>query len=341
MRKIGELPDANQAGLFSRALYAQGLENDVETEDHGAFAIWVHDDDQLAKGRELLAQFAANPAAPEWATAAAGAAGKMKEEERAVAHSNSNVMTQERIEYERHHRGFAWVPLILTILSIMATFWAGERDLMPGNKSRPADVEEEFAAKEREQRREKIYITQVQTVFADALKNSTIDAEGNLVLKDPAHFHYSLSEIRSGEIWRLFTPIFLHFGILHILFNILWLRDLGGFMQHRFGAFYLLVFILTVAAVSNLTQLAVGGPQFGGLSGVNYGLLGFLWLRGKFDRGGIWQLNPQVVQAMIVWLVLCLFLPGVANGAHVAGLLFGMLTGYTTAMMANARRRHA
>ena len=71
----------------------------------------------------------------------------------------------------------------------------------------------------------------------------------------------------------------------------------------------------------------------------SYGLLGFLWMRGKFDRGGVWQLNPQIVQWMIAWFVLCFFMPNIANGAHAAGLLFGMVAGVATAKIANAKRR--
>ena len=72
---------------------------------------------------------------------------------------------------------------------------------------------------------------------------------------------------------------------------------------------------------------------------MNYGLLGFLWIRGRYDRSGVWQMNPYIVQWMIAWFVLCFFLPGVANGAHAAGLLFGMACGLLTAVIANARRR--
>ena len=339
MRKIGQLRDERQARIFSDSLYARGVENDVETEDDGAFSIWVHDDDQLAKGRSLLERFVLAPEAPEWQGAPQEAKRLRKEEDRVDAKRKSNVVTRERMEYERNYAGFAWVPLLLTILSIVATFWAGDVGFGLGSSSHGED-EAEFA--ERQARASHLFIESPENYFVrkQAAKMRKMMAEngvqlpeGTLAVQPP------LAEVRKGEVWRLFTPMFLHFGLLHLLFNIIWLRDLGGFLQHRFGAAYLLVFILAVAGVSNLVQLASSGPRFGGLSGVNYGLLGFLWLRGKFDRGGFWQLNPQIVQFMIAWFVLCFFMPGVANGAHAGGLLFGMATGFLTAQIANAKRR--
>lgn len=44
-----------------------------------------------------------------------------------------------------------------------------------------------------------------------------------------------LIDVRHGQLWRLMTAIFLHFGILHMLFNMLWLRDLGGMAENRQG----------------------------------------------------------------------------------------------------------
>jgi GlpG protein len=345
MRKIGELPEERQARVFSDALYARGLENDVETEDSGAFSIWIHDDDQLDKGRTFLEQFRAAPDAVEWQSATTDASRKRKEEARENARRGSNVITRERIEYERNFTGFAWLPLLLSIISIAVTIWAGELGMMPS--SHTPDMRREGRAEseaERVKRMETLTITKLRypktpeqftALLADAEEFGPDSRKVRRHRYDP-----TLPEIRSGQVWRLFSPIFLHFGILHLVFNIMWLRDLGGFIQHRFGAGYLAVLVLAIAAISNLIQLVwEQSPMFGGLSGINYGLLGFLWMRGRFDRGGFWQLNPQVVQMMMIWFFLCFFvIPNVANGAHAGGLVFGMLIGFATAKFANFRR---
>ena len=139
-----------------------------------------------------------------------------------------------------------------------------------------------------------------------------------------------LSEVRAGQVWRLVTPIFIHFGWLHLIFNMMWLRDLGTFIQNRFGATYLGVFVLVSAVLSNVGQYWWDGPGFGGMSGVNYAFVGFLWLRGKYDRRAAWSLNPTTVQTMLIWFILCLtgLLGPVANAAHFLGLITGMAWGF-------------
>src|SRR5207244_8552606 len=92
----------------------------------------------------------------------------------------------------------------------------------------------------------------------------------------------SLPEIRHGEIWRLVTPMFIHFSPLHILFNMLWLRDLGSMIEGRQSSLHLLLLVLVIAVCSNLAQcyLNYKGPVFGGLSGVVYGLLVYICICG-------------------------------------------------------------
>lgn len=136
-----------------------------------------------------------------------------------------------------------------------------------------------------------------------------------------------LEEIRHGQVWRLFTPVFIHFGILHILFNMLWLKDLGSMFEGRLGSTYFGAFVFVTAAVSNLAQyLVTGSPGFGGMSGVVYGLIGYVWIRGRFDPAAGLMLDKQNLIMALVWFVIC-FLPGlmpIANYAHGGGLVLGM-----------------
>jgi len=139
-----------------------------------------------------------------------------------------------------------------------------------------------------------------------------------------------LYELLHGQVWRLFTPIFIHFEILHILFNMLWLRDLGSMIESRQRSGFFILLVLTLAAVSNLAEYFVSGPIFGGMSGVVYGLFGYVWMRAKFDPSSGFFIHPTTVTIMMIWLVVCYtgWLGHVANTAHTAGLIMGGLWGY-------------
>ena len=138
-----------------------------------------------------------------------------------------------------------------------------------------------------------------------------------------------LPEVRQGEVWRLITPIFIHMSIVHLLFNMLWLKDLGSMIEARKGTWTLLLLVLVIGVCSNLGQDLLSGPDFGGMSGVLYGLFGFIWMRGKFDPASGLRLNQANVVMMVGWFFLCLFgiIPNVANGAHGVGLVMGMIWG--------------
>ncbi|MCB9666576.1 MAG: rhomboid family intramembrane serine protease [Myxococcales bacterium] len=139
------------------------------------------------------------------------------------------------------------------------------------------------------------------------------------------------ADLYRGQIWRLVTPIFLHFDFWHILFNLWWLKDLGSIIEYRHSSKYLAALVLGIAIPSNLAQFIISGsPLFGGMSGVVYGLLGYLWIRGRYDPSFGMRLNPQIVIFMLGWLVLCFtgWLGNIANAAHVAGLVVGGGWGY-------------
>lgn len=145
-----------------------------------------------------------------------------------------------------------------------------------------------------------------------------------------------LPEVQAGQIWRLITPVFMHLGIIHLLFNMLWLKDLGGMIERIERGRFVLLFVLLTGLLSNLGQYLVSGPAFGGMSGVIYGMLGYVWVQSRLNPWGGYVMHSFTFNMMMVWFVLCLsgFMGPVANTTHGVGLVVGVLWGYL-----NARRQ--
>jgi len=147
-----------------------------------------------------------------------------------------------------------------------------------------------------------------------------------------------------GQYWRLVTPVFLHFGWLHIVFNTLWLWDLGGRVEMVLGHFNMLMLFLVIAVVSNASQFMFSGPGlFGGMSGVVYGLLGFSWVAPLLRPA--WRIQPPtaVMVLMVGWLVACmagvvevLGFGAIANAAHLGGLICGGVLGAVFGAVGNS-----
>lgn len=148
-----------------------------------------------------------------------------------------------------------------------------------------------------------------------------------------------LPEVLHGEVWRLLSPTFLHFGIMHIVFNMLWLKDLGTAIEKLSGTWTMLALTVIIGIAANLAEFHfTHSPFFGGMSGVVYGLLGYIWMKSKFDPGSGYFLPNQTVLMMIVWFCLCVagVIPHVANWAHGAGLIIGIVWGLVSAKTARS-----
>lgn len=130
------------------------------------------------------------------------------------------------------------------------------------------------------------------------------------------------------QSWRFITPAFLHFSVLHIVFNLLWWWELAGIVEKQHGKSRLILLFLFTAITSNLAQYYLMGPYFGGLSGVVYGLVGYCWLWGVLNKGSKVNLPNSYFVFLLAWLVLGFvnLLPvNVANYAHLVGLLAGLV----------------
>jgi GlpG protein len=137
------------------------------------------------------------------------------------------------------------------------------------------------------------------------------------------------------QYWRYITPAFLHFGWLHIVFNSLWMWELGAKVERVMGHLNMLLLFLVIALVSNSSQYLFGGAGlFGGMSGVVYGLLGFSWVAPMLQPAWRIQPAPALMLFMVGWLLVCMLgvvevlgFGAIANAAHLGGLLCGAVLG--------------
>jgi membrane associated rhomboid family serine protease len=143
---------------------------------------------------------------------------------------------------------------------------------------------------------------------------------------------FATAEIRRGQLWRLATCIFPHLDILHLAFNLYWLWVFGTVVERVYGHARTVMLILLFAVGSSSLDFAFdrGGV---GLSGVGYGLFGLLFVLSDRDDRFRGVLDQRTVKLFTGWFVFCIFTTvthtfPVANVAHGAGAVLGMLVGY-------------
>lgn len=163
---------------------------------------------------------------------------------------------------------------------------------------------------------------------------------------DYLYFQPWLATLEAGQWWRLVSPMFIHFGVLHLAMNSLWYWELGRRIEFRQGGVALLGLSLLFGLLSNLAQFWFGGPSlFGGLSGVLYGLLGYCWIFQLLAPTPAYSLPRGVLGMMLIWLLVCLSgvidtlgFGSIANAAHVGGLVAGCAAGLVGGALARLRR---
>ncbi len=143
----------------------------------------------------------------------------------------------------------------------------------------------------------------------------------------------STEEVWDGRWWGLLSAVFLHGGILHLLFNMLWLYTLGVMLERTLNTAVYLLFLAAAAAVGSGCELAVSGTTGIGASGVVYAMFGLMWAgRGRFPEWGALA-TPQNLRLFIGWGVFCAVAThfgwmNIASGAHAGGFLFGLSVGW-------------
>jgi rhomboid protease GluP len=139
---------------------------------------------------------------------------------------------------------------------------------------------------------------------------------------------------QDGEWWRLFTAMFLHFGIMHLSLNCLSLWESGQLVERMYGRWRFVGIYLTSGLFGNLLSLVTQGnvAVSGGASGAIFGVYGaalvFLWReRAVIDTYEFRWLFGGGVAFSILTIALGYIIPGIDNYAHIGGLIAGMLAG--------------
>jgi len=145
-----------------------------------------------------------------------------------------------------------------------------------------------------------------------------------------------------GEWWRLVTPIFLHGGLLHIVFNSMVLLQLGPLVEEEYGTErFFLVYLVTGISGNLLSQSAYLAPLTPGpltnwllrphatvgASSAILGLMGLLLVYG-FRRGGVFgQTLRSAMTRYLIYIFIFSLLPGVDRLAHAGGFAGGCALG--------------
>jgi rhomboid protease GluP len=139
----------------------------------------------------------------------------------------------------------------------------------------------------------------------------------------------SRDAVLAGEWWRLVTAIFLHGGLEHLVGNAIALFVLGMVCEHAFGKIqFVHLFVMSGVAGSVVSMLTSPGPSVGA-SGAIFGLQGAAIVLFRRHRERLLVRDRRIGVVLIVWALYAIgqgvLTPYVDNGAHLGGVLGGML----------------
>lgn len=302
MRLIGTLDKEPEAHRFTAHLVTEGIQALTEL-DHGNWAIWVRDENRVDEAKDALDDFRRDPNAARYRGAERAAEAVRREEIRRNEQARKNVQTMRG----KWQSGGRRKPLILTLIVISVLVAMGSNM----GRDRQGSV-----------LRTLLFID-IQHLNTPGIDWDSLDAK--------------LIDLKRGQLWRAITPIFVHYGAMHLVFNMIMVYQLGSLVEDRRGTLRLGIMVLTIAIVSNLFQALVpfkwgGGMLGGGMSGVLYGIFGYLWIKSRYAPELGMYIPQSTVVILMAWMLMGFFnvlkdLMGldVANWAHGIGFLTGVI----------------
>ncbi len=318
MRRIGSLDSKTLADQFRDYLTTQSIDavidGDGASNANQSVDVWIRNEADLGRARELLEEFRAHPDDSRFkATAEANRIRQQKAADdikkiklRRTAPMRTPSGMSGMLGSAPTHQQKIPITIFIIAVSLLASF------LTNFGHPKPSRVPGEYSFEET------LYCS---LSFLDPRDELAMDG----AVDDP------WVSIKRGEVWRLITPLFMHGNTLHLLFNMLWIYSLGSLIERLQGSWFYLALVLASQTIGTLIQVYFpaalgGGPHVIGASGAVYGLFGYLWIRPLVDPSFPARMPSSTIMLMIGWLVICFtpMISGVANGAHLGGLVTGV-----------------
>lgn len=368
MRLICTLHDLNQAKQFSEYLASQNIDHQIEAvenkdwgqDSYGSSTcyVWVRDEERFPEAMQMAQQFIKDPHDPQFSTPSLSPSETPSDIPSTIETGKENQSSLTRF--------FLIVCCFLFFVGMMTepvlkvrpppSIPATPLYSPPINKALMYDYPAAY----------ELIDSLVDKYGIDAVMTpQALPEEGQKILTQfkntpywegfypliVAHFsdeHAPLQhnaplfeKIRTGEIWRIFTPAFLHNDIFHLFFNMIWLVVLGRQIEQRIGKWRYLLFILIAAVIPNTAQYLMSGPNFLGFSGILCAMLTFIWVRQRKTAWEGYQLERGTFIFISLFILLMFILQsvafvletqgnrslsiGIANTAHLVGAATGLV----------------
>ena len=334
MRHIGELETPQQAEAFLSYLLVKEIQGHADSSGD-RIEIWVKDEDHFEHARDELRRFKESPNDPKYADSIREAKAIVDQEIKRHQEIKKRIVNPGKSgDFGPSPRITIGLFIVCVIVALLTNF--GDAEGRENGISRAL----QFTCVTFDNERDRNIFYGTLQANIDSIESRTLS-------------------LRHGEIWRLITPIFIHYGIMHIVFNMYMLFVLGSLIEKRYGMVTYSLLVLATAIIPNFAQCvvpmdwggAIPGParsgphimtMLGGMSGVVYGLFGFAWMKSTYDPKAGFRLTTMTINIMLIWLVACIFAKqlndigigivhqNVANWAHGVGLAVGMAIGYLT-----------
>lgn len=346
MRELASLSNESQARLFAAYLFVQEIPATVDDDD-GEWVIWIHNDDDRDRAAEFLKEYLEDPAHPRYENAERKVRHVLKEVARL-----QNENRKKEASLKKRWEGTWWhcypaTYVMIGICILIAVACTDISKMLAGRSMVPALCNNKdsafleklwFLDQQIRADNEQLFLRRCRDWEEEELGE---EIEGNVV--NPENVPYLkrtelrirssadsfIPQLKTLELWRLITPAFIHLNLLHILFNMMCLRMLGSAVEYVRGTRRFIWLCVLLAISSNLVQYFWSGPDFGGFSGVIFGLFGYVWMKGETQPEHGLALRQQAVMYCFLWQALCIsgIIPNVANAAHMGGFIAGIVIG--------------